>query len=158
VSYHIPDFDYRRLMWAAFTLIPLVGACDWLAGVSRPEELRVQIQSEDIDSVTLVTSAFFLAITDPGCIECEAIIQLVESDTSIVRLPYDQVYAFTSREQYFVESFPTIPVETALSMRVSIDGRDWFDDFRTLLPDGDEGEPETLRFVYQFAELRIPGT
>jgi hypothetical protein len=147
-----------RALLAAFALLPFLGACDWLSGVSQPEELRIEIESEDIPTATLITSTFFLRIADPECpLECEAAVQLVASDTTIVTLPYDQILPFTDRQQFFVETFPTLPEEVTLAMRVSIDGREWFDDFRTLLPIGGDGDPETLRFVYQFAQLRIPG-
>ncbi len=37
-------------------------------------------------------------------------------------------------------------------MRVLIDGEEWYNDFRTLQPFNEEGERETLQFVYEFEE------
>jgi hypothetical protein len=143
---------------AAFGLIPLLGACEWLTGVSRPQELRVELASDDIATANLITSTFFLLIPDPECpTTCEETVQLVSADTTVINLPFDQVFSFTDREQYFVESYPTVLEEATLSMRVSIDGREWLDDFRTLVPFDEDGQQETLRFVYQFAELGING-
>jgi hypothetical protein len=148
----------RRIVAVLFlaSLPLLLGGCDFLTGVSEPEQLRVVIESDDVSSVTLVMSPYFLQITDPECPECEAIIQLVQSDTTVQTLPFDQTFAFTSRQQYFVETFPEIEPVATLSLKVFIDGDVWYDDFRELKVVGQDGERETLRFVYQFRELLIP--
>ena len=153
-----PQLKRTGTLLVAIGLLPLLGACEWLTGVSRPQELRVELQSDDITTANLITSTFFLLIPDPECpTVCEETVQLVSSDTSVINLPFDQTFSFTEREQYFVEAYPVVAEEATLSMRVSIDGREWLDDFRTLAPFDDEGNQETLRFVYQFAELGING-
>lgn len=144
---------------SAFGLVlalPLLGACDWLSGVNEPDELDLTIESSDVTQAVLVTSAFFVLVPDPECPEeCERIVQLVDADTTTVSLPYARTYAFTERQQYFVETWPVGGQEATLSMRALIDGKVWYDNFRRLLPSGAEGEQETLRFVYQFRELLL---
>lgn len=137
-----------------------VGGCEFLTGVSEPDEVRVEIDSQDVDSVTLITSMFFLLVRSPDCPEddeCPLVVHLQEADTTTVSVPFDRSYAFTSRLQFFAETFPEDTVAATLSMRVRIDGRDWYNDFRELQPQGDSGERETLQFVYQFRERTIYG-
>ena len=37
-------------------------------------------------------------------------------------------------------------------MRIMIDEEEWYNDFRKLLPVGEDGDQETFQFVYQFGE------
>lgn len=139
-------------------LIVSQGACEWLAGVSEPEEVRVRIGSEDADTVTLITSMRFILVQNPDCPDdpnCPQSVHLQEADTTNVAVPFDRTYAFTDRLQIFLETFPRDSVAATLSMRVTIDGRDWYDDFRELQVDDGEGERETLRFLYEFHERTI---
>lgn len=133
--------------------VPLMGGCETITGVNEPDELDLSIDSDDVSQAVLVTSAYFLQIPDPNCPEeCERLVELVEADTTTVSLPFSRTYAFTSRQQYFVETWPVGGQEATLSMKASIDGRVWYDNFRRLVPAGSDGEQETLRFVYQFRE------
>jgi hypothetical protein len=66
--------------------------------------------------------------------------------------PLHRTYAFTSAGRYLVEVFPADGVEATLSMRVRIDGKEWFNDARELKPVGPDGEQETLLFTYAFAK------
>jgi hypothetical protein len=104
--------------------------------------------------VTLVLSPCFLVIPDPECPDvCERIPRLVESDTTVHTVPFDQTYAFTDREQYFVEIYPTVEQVATLSMEVYVDGDVLYDDFRELQVIGEDGKRETIRVVYTFSEL-----
>lgn len=139
-------------------LLPFVGGCDFLTGVSEPEEVRVEIGSEDVSSVTLITSMHFLLIQNPECPDdpsCEPVPYLQTSDTSTVELPFDRTYRFTPRLQFFVETFPDTSVTATLTLRVSIDGDPWYDDFRELVADDGAGSQETLQFLYQFRDVTI---
>lgn len=146
----------RRLFVAfGFTfVVSVLGACEFLTGVNEPDELDLSIESDDVTQAVLVISAFFVQIPDPECPDtCERLVELVEADTTTVSLPYSHTYAFTSRQQYFVETWPVVEQAATMAMKASIDGKVWYDDFRQLLPAGSDGEQETLRFVYQFREL-----
>lgn len=131
--------------------LPLLAGCEFLTGVSEPEELHVVVESGEVNSVVMITSAYFLQIPNPECPEvCEPSIQLVQADTTVQALPFDGIYPFTSRQQYFVEVIPEAEQAVTLSMIVDIDGKVWFDDFRELAFVGDDGERETFRFIYTF--------
>lgn len=137
-------------------LVPL-GGCDSLTGINHPDELDLTIETSDVGQVVVVTSAYFLLVPDPACpLECERKVQLVEADTTTVSVPFQRRYAFTSREQYFVETYPQLGETATLFMRVAIDGREWYNDSRLLLPEGEDGLPESLRFVYNFSQARLP--
>ena len=134
--------------------LPLLGACEFLTGVNEPDEIDITIESTEVTQAIMVTSTFFVQIPDPECPdECERLVEFVDADTTTITLPYHQVFPFTERQQYFVETWPSGGQPATLSMDISIDGKVWYDDFRRLLPENSEGEQETLRFVYQFREL-----
>lgn len=135
-------------------MLPLVGACDLLnAPGGEPERVTVVLESSDVSDVGMVTSMDFLMVPDPECPEdCPETIELVRADTTNPALPFNRTYEFSSQLQFFVEAFPATDQEVTLTMRVTIDGRVWYDNFRTLNPPGDDGEPETIRFVYRYSE------
>ena len=72
-------------------------------------------------------------------------------------LPFKQSYDFDFRLQFFAEAYTTPPVEATLTMKVHLDDDEWYNDSRRLLPVNSDGEQETLRFVYQYHNLRLPG-
>jgi hypothetical protein len=137
----------------------MLAGCETLTGVSEPEELHVIVDSDDVATVTVITSRYFLQIPDPECPDtCEPTIQLVTSDTAQQSVRYEQRFRFDSRQQYYVETYPAVEQVATLSMRIDIDGDVWYDDFRQLEVVGQDGKRESLRFVYQFREARVPGT
>ena len=147
-----PTLSTRRLVVAAMLACtaPFLGACDWLRGTSEPEQVRILIESSDVTEVTLTSSFFFTLVQDPDCPQCEPDIQFIDFDTETVQLPFERTYAFTPRLQVFFEALPD-EVST-LAMQVFIDDEVWYDDFRTVDPNA-LPLPESLRFVYQFADI-----
>jgi hypothetical protein len=138
---------------SASALIALA-ACSWLTGVNEPDELGLDLDA-DTDQLTLVTSTYFIMVPNPECPEdCPRIVQLVVADTTVISTPYQRIYPFTSRQQYFLEAWPTDGDSATVDMRVTIDGETWYDDFRLLVP-VEDGDRETIRFVYNFRELVI---
>ena len=150
----VPFKRLRRLV-AAGLVAPLLTACSWLTGVDEPDEMDLVLES-DATELTVITSPFFLLLSNPDCEEaeeCDPIIQLVEADTMVITPPFERTYAFTSRQQYFVEVWPTDGTSATVTMSIEIDGKSWYDDFRlvpALVPGEDQ---ETVRFVYNFREL-----
>jgi len=138
-------------------LVVATTACESLTLRREPENVRVQIDSPDVDEVTLVTSRWFLRVPDPECPQaCVALVELVEADTSIVSLPYSQRYPLDFRLQFFTETFTVDSVAANVSMVIHVDDREWYNDSRTLQPNGGEdGSRETLRFVYEYNTLGI---
>ncbi len=132
-------------------VVPAVAACSFLTGVKEPEELHLTLDS-DAGELTLVTSSFFVLVPDPECPECDPFVQLVSSDTTVVSPPFERTYAFTSRQQYFIEVWHSEAEAATVVMKVLIDDEVWYDDFRELVPQEGE-EVETVRFVYNFSEL-----
>ncbi|MEC9015593.1 MAG: hypothetical protein VYD37_03830 [Gemmatimonadota bacterium] len=132
-----------------------LGACEFLTGVHIPDHVSVEIGSSDVSNVTLIQSYHFLMVSDPECPEdpsCPSIVYLVKSDTSSVALPFERTYPFTERHQFFLETYPSDGEEATLTMRIMIDEEEWYNDFRKLLPVGEDGDQETFQFVYQFGE------
>jgi hypothetical protein len=145
-------------LWAGLALaaLPALTACESLTLRGEPDEARVQIESGDIGEVEIVVSQFFTQTPDPECPQtCDPIIELVESDTIVATVPYDEVYPFNFRNQIFVETYPVESDPATVTMRVWIDSDEWYNNFRQLLPADENGERETLRFVYQWRNPRL---
>ncbi len=147
---------FRRL--AVFTgAVLLAAGCDALTLDREPEVVHLELDSPDVSRVTLVVSQWFIEVEDPECEECPPRIQLVEADTTTVSLPFKESYPFDFRLEFFAEAFTTPPVVAVLAMKVHLDDEEWYNDSRRLLTTDSEGEQETLRFVYQYRSLGIPG-
>ena len=133
-----------------------IGACEFLTGVHIPDQVSVEIGSSDVSNVTVVQSYHFLMIPNPECPDdpsCPSVVYLVNSDTLSVALPFERTYPFTERRQFFLETYPPEGEEATLTMRIMIDEDEWYNDFRKLLPAGEDGDQETFQFVYQFGEI-----
>ena len=133
-----------------------IGACEFLTGVHIPDQVSVEIGSSDVSNVTVVQSYHFLMIPNPECPDdpsCPSVVYLVNSDTSSMTLPFERTYPFTERRQFFLETYPPEGEEATLTMRIMIDEDEWYNDFRKLLPAGEDGDQETFQFVYQFGEI-----
>lgn len=133
-----------------------LGACDSLSLSREPETARIRIVSDDVSEVSLVTSRWFVEVADPDCVGCPSAIQLVVGDTTTVSLPFEETYPLTARLQFFAEAQPSAGVPVRLSMKAWVDDREWYNGSRTLEPEDANGEPETLRFVYQYTRARLP--
>ena len=146
--------------WAFFLAAPaalvLLGACESLILSREPEAARIQIDSNDVSEVTLITSKWFVRVADPDCPACDPDIELVESDTTVALLPFTGTYPFNFRLQFYAEAFPSAQVPVTLSMTAHVDDREWYNNSRTLQPEDEDGMPETLRFVYQYTQARVP--
>lgn len=140
---------------AAVAALVLPG-CDALSVSSEPEVARIKIDSPDVTEVNLITADWFTYVGDPSCPACEASVQLLRSDTSVVSLPFEGTYRFTPRLQFFAETFPVAREPALVSLTAYIDGREWLNSSRTLQPETDDGVRDTLRFVYQYTIPRLP--
>lgn len=135
-----------------------VTGCEALTLDREPEVAHLEIGSIGVSQVTLITSQWFIEVEDPECagqLGCPTLIQLVESDTAEVSLPFRRSYHFDFRLQFFAETYPVDPVPATLSMKVHLDDEEWYNDSRPLLPVNAEGERESLRFVYQYHIPRL---
>lgn len=140
--------------------VTLMG-CDALTLDREPEVAHLEIDSSEVSEVTLVISQFFTQVEDPECAGqqgCPLVIRLIQSDTSEVSLPFTASYPFDFRLQFYAETYPTTALPATLSMKVHLDDEEWYNDSRRLLPENAEGDPESLRFVYQYHNVRLPGT
>jgi len=148
----------RRLILPALLTVAL-GACDNLGLGGAPEELFVDIQASPASRITLVTGTRWVAQRDPACEAqdqtCPETVRILDADTADVDVPFTRTYRFTDTHQYVIEVFPAGGTTTTVAMLVEIDGKEWFNETRDLLPVGDDGQPESLQFIYQWQEPRI---
>lgn len=154
----------RRALARAVTrvggVLALVGlaGCKSLGLDGQPDDLVVDIEAIGVSEVSLVTSTSFTFLSDANCEEgqqCDQSLLVLAADTVTQAVPFHHTYAFTSSRKYLVEVFPTNGETATLSMRVQIDGREWFNEARELQPTGEDGAQETLLFTYAFS---IPGS
>jgi len=135
-------------------LLGLVG-CKSLGLDGQPDELQVDVEAIGAAEIAVVTSTDFTFIQDPNCADgqqCEQSLLVLSADTVTEAVPFRKTYSFTSSRRYLVEVYPSGGVQATLSMRVRIDGKDWYNDARELRPAGNDGEQETLLFTYAFAQ------
>ena len=136
----------------------LAAGCETLFLDREPSVAHLELSSEDVSELTLVTSQWFVEVQDQECLEagnlgCPTEIQLIVSDTTTITLPFSRSYPFTPRLQFFAEAYTVPAVEATLSMKVHLDEEEWYNDSRRLLIENADGEQETLRFVYQYTLL-----
>ena len=150
----------RRLthLWLALAGPVLLLGCDALILDREPEVAHLEITSSDVSEIVLVTSQWFIEVEDPECptAGCNRLIQLVNSDTTTVPLPFTQSYPFTFRLQFFAEAYPVDAVPATLAMTVHLDDEEWYNNSRRLVPENADGERETLRFVYKYQVATLP--
>lgn len=149
-----------RVLAALAAMVALPG-CEALTLDREPDVAHLEIDSSEVSEVTLVISQFFTQVEDPECAGqqgCPLVVRLIQSDTSEVSMPFTASYPFDFRLQFYAETYPTTSLPATLSMKVHLDDEEWYNDSRRLLPENAEGEPETLRFVYQYHNTRLPGT
>lgn len=134
----------------------LTTGCGWLRPGGPPDEAHVEISSADVNQLTLVVSQNFERYEEPVCAgdpECPVIERIISADTLVVSSPYSNTFEFTDRYQILVETYPMDEVEATVSMTVDIDGREWFDDVALLRPVNEDGERDTMRFMYNHVNL-----
>jgi len=127
----------------------VLGGCDTLSP-DRPDEARVVLEGVEGTTVRLVTSSVFLsqrnALYDP---ETRVLlgdtlnVLLLESDTVMVTLPFEQKYDISNEERFYAEIFRLTPAEDGLYSRVWIDSNLRLDK-RPFV------EEETVIFTYDF--------
>ena len=151
-------FGRRSRLWPALGGTVILLGCDALILDREPEVAHLEITSSDVSEIVLVTSQWFIEVEDPECptAGCNRLIQLVNSDTTTVSLPFTQSYPFTFRLQFFAEAYPVDPVPATLAMTVHLDDEEWYNNSRRLVPENADGERETLRFVYKYQVATLP--
>ena len=134
----------------------LTAGCDWLRPGGPPDEVQVEISSEDVRQLTVVISQNFVRFVEPVCEgepDCPTFVRMFDADTIVVTSPYSSAIEFTERSQIFIETHPMDEVEARVSLTVHIDGKEWYDALRLLSPMNEDGERDTMRFVYQYNDL-----
>lgn len=121
-------------------LLTAIG-CDHLSGPgSDPESARASVTSDaDELSVTVVTSIRFDAVrqSDGG-----ASVALVDSDTAVAPLPYDESFDIRSTGRFFVTVEAADTTGIPVTLQAFVDGTERF---RRTVPVGEE----PLTFIFR---------
>lgn len=145
--------DYRPLQVLVAVGLILTAACGWLHPGGPPDEASVEITSDDVSQFVVFVSQDFLQIQEESCVgepDCPVHLVILSADTLVVSGPYTTTIDIAESQRLFLETHPVDSVQAIVSMKVKIDGRDWYDDLRLLEPVTEDGERETLRFVYEY--------
>jgi len=123
-----------------FLLLLAVG-CDHISGPgSDPESARANVTSDVEElSVTVVTSTRFDAVrqSDGG-----ASVSLLDSDTAVATLPYDESFDIRSTGRFFVTVGAADTTGVPVTLRAYVDGTERF---RRTVAVGEE----PLTFIYR---------
>ena len=139
--------------------VTALAACDNLGLSGEPEQLTVEVDAIGASQISLVTSTNWIYMTDPACNpdeqNCPDVLRVLAADTTTTDAPLRRTFRFTRDLKYFVEVFPAGGVTATLKMLVEIDGKEWYNEARELAPHGQDGNQETLQFVYQWRQPTI---
>ena len=145
--------DHRSSQVFVAVGLILTSACGWLHPGGPPDEAFVEITSDDVSQFVVFVSQNFRQIEDEGCAgepDCPVHLVILSADTLVVSGPYASTIDIAESQRLYIETHPVDDVEAIVSMKVTIDGRDWYDDLKLLQPTTASGERETLRFVYEY--------
>jgi len=146
--------EIRSLILAPACALLLLTGCDWLFLQGPPDEAVVELSSGDVDKAVLVLSLNFGWAPPPDCEDttCDPVLQVLSADTTTVDLPYSKTVKFTSTQQLLAESYPVEEIDARMGMRVVVDGQERYNQYRSLRLEDEEGNRETLYFVYTFGD------
>ena len=118
----------------------LAGGCGLITDPS-PDEARLVIQGEAGKPVRVIISTVFVAQVDENQ---RTRVVIIEADTMVTTLPYENVYAIDEDQRFFAEAARLDDDLETVHMQVFIDRRKEFDEGGVLL------ESQPYRFVYTF--------
>ncbi|HUF71058.1 MAG TPA: hypothetical protein VMM79_20575 [Longimicrobiales bacterium] len=142
----------RALVLAVFAAV----ACDNLGLSGEPERLNVDVEAVGADRIIMVSSTNWVYMNDPACNPdeqaCPAILRVLGADSTTVDVPVSRTFEFTRDFRYYIQVFPADGVTATVRMTIDIDGKPWYDEARELRPNGNDGEQESLEFIYRWRQ------
>ena len=123
----------------AWLLFPILWGCGLGTDISKPEWARVLLTADVPLTLEVLTSQRFLVT--------EASVQLMDSTTETVTLPFDKTYTLGSPARIYVRVTNTSQDTVAFNFRVYMEDRSWLNDDDVVAP-GDKVE-----FVYRYDEF-----
>ena len=144
---------FRSVQVVVAVGLVLAAGCGWLRPGGPPNEASVEIMSDDVSQFMVFLSQDFLQREDEGCLGepgCPVHLIILSADTLVVSGPYASTIDIADSQRLYFETHPVDEVEAIVALKVKIDGKDWYDDLRLLRPVNEDGERETLRFVYEY--------
>jgi hypothetical protein len=127
-----------RLCRGALILLPFLSGCGLGTDVSAPEWAKVVLTASSPISLEVLTSQKFLV--------SEGSVQLMESSTETVSLPFQKTYTLGSPARIFIRVTNATQQTVSFRFKVLMEDRVWMDEDETLAP-GEKAE-----FVYRYDE------
>ncbi|NJD19900.1 MAG: hypothetical protein FIA95_11550 [Gemmatimonadetes bacterium] len=127
-----------NLCRGALILLPFLSGCMLGTDVSAPEWATVVLTASSPLSLEVLTSQKFLVT--------EGSVQLMDSSTETVSLPFQKTYTLASPARLFIRVTNATQQTVSFHFKVLMEDRTWMDDDKAL-PPGDKAE-----FVYRYDE------
>ncbi|MDP2955415.1 MAG: hypothetical protein Q8N53_03260 [Longimicrobiales bacterium] len=122
----------------AWLLLPFLSGCSMGTNLDRPEWARVILTAPSALSVELLVSQKFLVT--------EGSVQLIESTTDTVTLPFDKTYTLGAPPRFYFWVRNTTQQSVSLHMKVLLEERTWADEDKVVAPG------EKVEFIYRYDE------
>src|SRR5687767_7169487 len=133
----------RRPAIFLLMMLLLSAACSWFDNPA-PDEARIVIEGDPGSTIRLVVSTKFVAaVTGLG----QTRVEIFESDTVAVTLPYERVYTIENDQRFFVETSRLDADLANLRVQLFADGRREFDEVGALLTGA------AYRFVSTYTQM-----
>lgn len=130
------------LLGVGLTLVLLQG-CDSLTGTDTPTRARLVLSDQTgALPVELTTSLNFL-VGEGGNLSFE------DLTVDTVSVPFDETYNIEQHQRFYIMATNIQDETQSFRMKVTIDGRSWYDEVKTLAPE------ETAQFVYRYQDPRV---
>lgn len=122
-------------------LLPALAAwgCVWWEDPS-PDMVRVTMEGQ-ASSLLVVTSTEFIATNNESG---NTSVQLFESDTTVVSLPFDRSWDISEEQRFFILGTPVDSSTVRVQVRIYLDGNKDFD------RDVDAFVDDPVRYIYLF--------
>jgi len=117
-------------------LLPFLSGCSMGTDLSNPEWVRVVLSSDSTFSLELLTSQKFLVT--------EASVQLMESTTDTISVPYDKTYTLGAPARIYIRLGNVGQQSVSFRCKIVMEEKTWMDEDKTLAPG------EQVEFVYRY--------
>lgn len=124
------------LAGGALLLLPFLSGCSLSTDLSNPEWARIILSADSNFSLELLMSQKFLVT--------EASVQLMESTTDTISVPFDKTYMLGSPARLYVQLTNVGQGSVSFHVKVVMEEKTWMDEDRALAPG------EKMEFVYRY--------
>lgn len=136
---------YLAISTTVCALLMVMPGCDALIDDPAPSTARIVLSGADGEQVRLVTSKRFNPIVEQGLGGTRVTVSVLDADTSIVTLPYEERFDIRIERRFFAEIIRLEVPDEEVVMQGFINGRNRYD------RSGFIAEEDTImQFIYNY--------